>query len=617
VRCPSTGAGVEGTGETTKRRRAAGLAEARRRREFSGLHRLHRVFVLGSLLVTLGAWQYAAHTLEERNRLRFDRQADQVAEQLRERLNAHASLLRATVGFIEASGDTDRQRWQAYAAALDLQQRYPELNGLAVARLVTVGQLDAFLEAERAVQPGFTLRPPHDDGYHLPIVMATPATLERRVGGYDVAFEAERRQTLDRAFTTDGVSLTSPVQLVGSGQPGVVMVAPYRLARSGRAGPGGAVVTSMLFTKLMRADLAPGRRTIRLRISDARQTMLDELGDRSDTALDPDPMFETRRTLDVYGRDWQLDMQSTRGFRAGAGTATPWLVLLFGLGIDALLITLLWLHGRAGRRLLDSTQLLSRERLALANSNERLENFACIVSHDLRAPLIGLRCLIDVVEDDLRDGIDVATPLSHLEEMRRRIERADAMIEGVMAYSELDAPRRTLVDTDLGELVMQIGATLGVEDGRLVVTGRTPPWRTDRVRLAQVLENLIGNAFKYHHDPATAFVRVALEHIDDDWVRVSVIDNGGGIDPEVGERVFEPFVTAHGTDRDDSNGIGLAIVRRAIESLGGTIALGATPGGGTTIVFTWPRRIDLDTAPATTVRPGGGNGPGPALPIAA
>ena len=255
---------MDGTGETTKRKRTARMAEVRRQREFVGLRRLHRLFVLGSLLATLGAWQYAAHTLEERNRLRFDRQADQVAEQLRERLNAHASLLRATVGFIEASGDADRRRWQAYAAALDLRRRYPELNGMAVARRVTDGQLDAFVDAERALRPGFTLHPPHDGPYHLPIVMATPAGLDRRASGYDVAFEADRREALGRAFATDEVTLTSPVQLADSEQPGVVMVAPYRLVRSGRAGPGGAVVSSMQFTKMMRADLAPGRRTIRL-----------------------------------------------------------------------------------------------------------------------------------------------------------------------------------------------------------------------------------------------------------------------------------------------------------------------------------------------------------------
>jgi len=558
-------------------------------RQIRRLRWLHASIVLSSLLVTLGAWQYASHTLDERNRLRFDRQTEQVVEQVRERLDSHASLLRATVGFIEATGDDDVPGWRNFVGALGLEERFPELVGLAAVRHVPNRQLTAFLYEKRVVQPTFALYPAHRQSYHLPVVLVSPDTLADSVNGYDLAFDATRREAFERAVARNEVTLTAPLRPTGEATPGAVMVAPYRVGNTGHRG---AIVTSMLFEQLARGALAPARRTIRMSISDGGETMFDELSNRSDTALDPRPLFEKQIVLRVYDREWRIDMHSTRGFRTDAGIATPWLVLMFGLCIDALLILLLWFQDRAGQRLLIAARKLRGERRALAQSNEKLETFACVVSHDLKAPLLGIRCLIDVVEDDLdADGPDLRQGiLAHLDKMRERITRTDAMIDGVLAYSGFGSHEPVIDTVDIGALVHEIGATLDIGNRALRFTGDTTPLSTDRVRLVQVLENLIGNAFKYHHDPVRARVRVDVKEADDDWLQIRVIDNGRGIDPALREQVFEPFVTGHGTERTDSTGVGLAIVRKAVESVGGRVSAEPTPGGGATIAFTWPRQ---------------------------
>ena len=102
------------------------------------------------------------------------------------------------------------------------------------------------------------------------------------------------------------------------------------------------------------------------------------------------------------------------------------------------------------------------------------------------------------------------------------------------------------------------------------------------------MQNLIGNAFKYHHDPEHALVPIRCRD-DGDWFTFSVSDNGPGIDPKFHARIFEVFQTLQSRDKIESTGVGLSIVKKSVENLGGTVGVVSAPGEGTTFEFTWPK----------------------------
>ena len=501
-------------------------------------------------------------------------------------------MLRAAAGFVESSGDDARDAWRDFSGALDLGSRFPALGGLAVVRHVPRDAVPALLADRRRAGQDFDLRPAHDEPFHLPIVMVAHDLAEGTMLGYDLAFERERRAAVARAFAHDAVRLTAPVRPGRGESSGAVMVAPYRgrsLSGDGNAPErfAGVVATSMLFERLFAGALDPARREVRLRIDDGDETLLDEPGDASDPEIDSDPLVSDERALAVHGRDWRLRIESTRAFRATADVGTPWIVLGSGLVIDALLTALLWLHLRGSHHLLVAARRLRAERTALEKSNRTLEAFASIVSHDLKAPLLSIGMLIDAVEDDVRDARPAHELLHTLARARAKTGRADALVEGVLEYSGLGEREATSEPVDVGALVADIGEALDVGEGALSVEGELPTIDTVETRLRQVLTNLIGNAFKYHDAPGTAEVRVRVDRLDD-RLRFSVADDGPGIDPRCRDRIFEPFFKAHGTDRADSNGLGLAIVAQNVETMGGTIELLPSTGRGATFVFTWP-----------------------------
>ena len=599
---------------------------AERLDRMGGVRRLHVLVLGGSLLLTLGAWAVSARALEQRNRARFARQADVVVEALAETLERHAGMLRAAAGFVESSGDDARDAWRDFSGALDLERRYPALGGLAVVRRVPRDAMPALVAEHRRAGRPFDLRPAHDEPFHLPIVMVARDLDAGTMLGYDLAFERERRAAVAEAFARDEVRLTAPVRPARGEAAGAVMVAPYRAQAAGDvdAGPperfAGVVATSMLFEHLLAGALDPARREVRLRIDDGGRTLVDEPGDAADPEIDPAPLLVDERSLAVHGRDWRLRIETTRGFRAGADVAAPWVVLGSGLVIDALLAALLRLHLRGGRRLLVAARRLRAERAALAQSNEMLEAFASVVSHDLKAPLLGIRMLVDALEEDVRDGRPDGELLDILARLRAKAGRADALVEGVLEYSGLGEREETSGPVDVGALLADVRESLDLGEDVLGVggpveglgaDGSLPTIDTVEVRLRQVLVNLVGNALKYHDAPERARVRVRVERTDE-GLRFAVADDGPGIEPCHRARIFEPFVKAHGTDRADSTGLGLAIVRKNVEAMGGAIELAPGAGRGATFVFTWPTTVLAESASEAGSDAGDGATDGPA-----
>ncbi len=226
---------------------------------------------------------------------------------------------------------------------------------------------------------------------------------------------------------------------------------------------------------------------------------------------------------------------------------------------------------------------------ALERSNQELDQFAYVTSHDLKAPLRGIANLSQWLEEDLGSAV---TPQAHkqLDLLRRRVHRMEALIEGILQYSRAGRLKGRQEQVDTGKLLQEVTELLSPSaPAKVVLEGTFPTLFTEKVPLQQVLMNLASNGLKHarREDP-TVTVRAA-EDGPDFW-RFTVEDNGQGIAPEFQERIWGIFQTLEARDRVEGTGIGLAVVRKIVESRGGRAWVESAPGEGARFHFTWPRR---------------------------
>jgi PAS domain S-box-containing protein len=244
---------------------------------------------------------------------------------------------------------------------------------------------------------------------------------------------------------------------------------------------------------------------------------------------------------------------------------------------------------RARQQTEERARELARLTHALEQSNRELDQFAYVTSHDLKAPLRGIASLSEWVEEDLADKMTPQTR-HHLQLLRGRVHRLEALIEGILTYSRAGRARDQVVHVDTAALVHEVLELLApAPNVRVDVQPGLPTVRAERVKLQQVFMNLIGNALKFtastRPDP-----RVQVGWSDKGGAyEFAISDNGAGIEPRYHERIWGIFQTLEIRDKVEGTGIGLAVVRKIVETQGGRAWVESTPGQGATFRFTWPK----------------------------
>jgi signal transduction histidine kinase len=225
----------------------------------------------------------------------------------------------------------------------------------------------------------------------------------------------------------------------------------------------------------------------------------------------------------------------------------------------------------------------------LERSNRELDHFARATSHDLKAPLRGIATLATWIEEDLRgEGAISDATAERLGLMKGRVKRMEGLIQGILDYSRVGRMDTEIETVDTGTLVREIAEMLSPPPTiEVKAAGEMPIFQTKRVRLQQVLSNLISNAIKYQDkEQGEVVVRAQLRG---DWYEFSVQDDGRGISPQFHDKVFLIFQTLQPRDVVESTGVGLALVKKIVEGEGGEVSLESEVGVGSTFRFTWPR----------------------------
>ena len=221
----------------------------------------------------------------------------------------------------------------------------------------------------------------------------------------------------------------------------------------------------------------------------------------------------------------------------------------------------------------------------LEKINRELDQFAYVVSHDLKAPLRAMSSLITWIEEDSGPYL-TADSKENLKMIVQRVNRMSNLINGILAYSKAGKGKVEKVETNVKELVDEIIDSNAIQPNIKIVNKiSVSEIITEKIKLNQVFSNLISNAIKYN-DKSEIEIEVGSYEYDD-WYQFYVKDNGPGIEKEYHEKIFMIFQTLVSRDEVESTGIGLSIVKKIIEEQSGKIWVESQPGIGSRFVFTW------------------------------
>lgn len=242
----------------------------------------------------------------------------------------------------------------------------------------------------------------------------------------------------------------------------------------------------------------------------------------------------------------------------------------------------------------------------LERSNRELQDFAFVAAHDLQEPLRKIRTFSDRLNKKYSEIID-EKGRDYLSLMDDASVRMGVLIADLLAYSRVTTKAQPFEEVDLDriskEVVNDLEVRLEQVSGRVEI-GELPTILADPTQMRQLIQNLIGNALKFHRADEPPVVKVNTRHLNgssngyssganmthpvDDLFQITVEDNGIGFDQEYKEQIFTIFQRLHNREEYEGTGIGLAICRKIVERHGGTIAAESIPSEGTTFVINLP-----------------------------
>ncbi len=236
----------------------------------------------------------------------------------------------------------------------------------------------------------------------------------------------------------------------------------------------------------------------------------------------------------------------------------------------------------------------TRQKQELTRSNEELQQFAFIASHDLQEPLRKIKTFGDRLKATYGDTL-TEQARDYLDRMQNAVRRMQALIEDLLALSRVTTRAQPFVSVNLTQVAQEVLSDLEVlvqQTKGSVEVGDLPTIKADPLQMRQLLQNLIGNALKFHRQQEPPIVKIYSQTIKgengSELCRIIVEDNGIGFDEKYLERIFNVFQRLHGRSEYEGTGIGLAICRKIAERHQGSITAKSQPRQGSSFIVTMP-----------------------------
>ena len=243
---------------------------------------------------------------------------------------------------------------------------------------------------------------------------------------------------------------------------------------------------------------------------------------------------------------------------------------------------LLTAKNQIGRHALELEQVVAERTGELRETIGELEGFSYSVSHDMRAPLRAMQSFASYLVDEYRDKLD-EQGVNYLHQIMRSAVRLDRLIQDVLSYTRILHTKLPLERVDLDRLVRDLVETF--PNGQPIkpeiqIKGHLPHVTGNEALLAQCVSNLLSNGAKFVSPGTTPQIEISAQAVDDSSIRVWFKDNGIGIAPENHSRIFRLFERINPTTQYEGTGIGLTIVRKAIERMGAQVGFESELGEG-------------------------------------
>ncbi len=566
------------------------------------LHWFHWVIVFLSICLTTLAWWFTQNQVDERKEGKFHRETQQAIELITERMQKYEDALWAGVSAIQANGGkVSNSEWRVFEESFGVEVKYPGVLGMGVILYVTPDKLQAFLEEQRLERPDFKIHPPHNGKEYFPIVYIEPEGPNKQAVGLDIAHENNRYTAAKKARDSGTAQVTGPIILVQDEEktPGFLFYTPYykggkyETVEERRKNFIGMVYAPFVAKKLMEGVLMKEGLHIGFKLRDGNEVIFDQFKINKNE-LDPDPLYKKTISLEWYGRKWEFDLQTTLSFRKATQNLQPLTILIGGVIIDILIIILILTLAKANKRAIEYAKSINRKLLdqavVMKKSNEDLEQFAYVVSHDLKAPLRAINNLSEWIAEDLGDDLDEDTK-ENIQTLRSRVERMENLIQGILQYSRVGRANANIETCNLQNIIDEaISLVSDSADIEVEVNPNSQYIFGDPTQVIQLFSNLISNAIK-HSNVSGGKIKISADDYlkDSDLIEILVENEGEKIPQEYAERIFKMFQTLKARDEKESTGVGLTIVKKIVESHNGKVCLLETEGPRTTFQILWPK----------------------------
>jgi len=234
-------------------------------------------------------------------------------------------------------------------------------------------------------------------------------------------------------------------------------------------------------------------------------------------------------------------------------------------------------------------EIIEEKSAALQKSNNRLKEFAYIVSHDLKAPLRGVRNIASWIREDCGNSLN-DEGITHLKLMEKQILKMENLIKAILEYSKTGASKLNSEWINLDEMIKDVIEMVEIDNRtRFQLKSEVIEIKGTRIVISQVLQNLLSNSIK-HNDKQLREVDIEVRE-DDGHFYFVVADNGPGIDPKDHQKIFDLFQTLRNSSDYESTGIGLPVAKKMIEEAGGELWLDSEPGHGSRFHFSVPKEV--------------------------
>lgn len=361
----------------------------------------HLAIIVGSLIFTLVCWQLSKQQVAEKVQSEFDREWAVLVQLISDRMQNYEELLWSGVAAIKShDNEIDRTTWRGYAEELALDTRSPGVLGVGVIYRVEKPELEGFLAGQRAFAPDFRIHPPVDLDTLFPITFIEPEANNIEAIGLDMTHEPNRYSAALAAAKTAKATVTGPIQLVQGERntPGFLFFAPFYeegAARQDESSLIGLVYAPLVFKNLILGTLGQDQRRVSFKLSDGGQLLFDETSQAERDG--GKARFTEQKTLPMYGRDWHIEIHSTKELEVLLNSNLPSYVLWVGLAFEIFYVTaLMLLHKHRNNAVNLAQQVVQEHRIAakIGLENEQRYNLA------IEGSAVGLWDW-DLVNDDI------------------------------------------------------------------------------------------------------------------------------------------------------------------------------------------------------------------------